>query len=178
MGRIDDTFKWCLKQGEKGEKHKGLKKIPPDLKESEKQVKKSLSDLDTMQYLYDGKRTDWVASCAFYAMYHSLLSILFKIGYESRNQECTIILIEKLIEEKTISLEKEYIEVIRNLQEGIDSAKSIREEMQYSSETSLEKERCDKLMNNAKEFVDRAREVLEEISVSSKEDSKQPDKVT
>ena len=33
-------------------------------------------------------------------------------------------------------------------------------------------------MNNAKEFVDRVREVLEEISVSSKEDSKQPNKVT
>lgn len=27
MGKVENTFKWCLKQGEVGGKHKGLKKI-------------------------------------------------------------------------------------------------------------------------------------------------------
>src|SRR3989338_3832423 len=94
MSRIDDTFNWCLKHGEKGEKHKGLRKIEPDLEESEKQIKKAESDLEAMQYLYEGKKTDWVASTGFYAMYHSLLAVLYKMGYESRNQECTINSIE------------------------------------------------------------------------------------
>lgn len=164
MGRVEDTFQWCLKQGEKGKKHKGLKKIEPDLEEAEKQIKKALSDLDTMQYLYEGKKTDWVASAAFYAMYHALLAILYKLGYESRNQECTITAIEKFILDKTIDLEQKYIDMIRSLQEGVENAKSIREEMQYSSETSMMEERCRKLMDNAKEFVDRIRELLEEIS--------------
>ena len=164
MGRIENTFEWCVKQGEKGKKHKGLKKIEPDFEEAEKQVKKALSDLDAMQYLYDGKKTDWVASTAFYAMYHSLLAILYKLGYESRNQECTVVMIEKLIMDKTINLEQKYIDMIRSLQEDVENAKSIREKMQYGSETSMEEERCKKLMDNAKEFVDRIKEVLEEMS--------------
>lgn len=105
MGRVENTFQWCLKQGEK---HKGLKKIEPDFEEAEKQIKKALSDLDTMQYLYEGKKTDWVASAVFYAMYHALLAILYRLGYESRNQECTITAIEKFINDKKISLEQEY----------------------------------------------------------------------
>lgn len=164
MGRIEKTFEWCLKQGKKGEKHKGLKKIKPDFEEAEKQIKKALSDLNTMQYLYDGKKTDWVASAAFYAMYHSLLAILYKIGYESRNQECTINAVEKFIIDKTINLEQDHIDMIRNLQEDVENAKSIREKMQYGSETSMEKERCEKLMGNAKKFIDRIREVFEEVS--------------
>lgn len=176
MGRIENNFKWCLKQGDKGEKHKGLKKIKPNFKEAENQVQKTISDLEVMQYLYDGNKTDWVASAAFYAMYHSLLAVLYKLGYESRNQECTIILIEKLINEKTITLEQEYIDSIRSLQEGVENAKSIREEMQYGSKTSMEKERCEKLMDNAKKFVDRVKEVLEEIEEQSKKPQEQPEK--
>ena len=62
MGRVDDTFAWCLKQGEKGSKHKGLRKIAQDLENSKKQIKKATSDLATMNYLYEGNKTDWVAS--------------------------------------------------------------------------------------------------------------------
>lgn len=162
MGRIDNVFGWCLKQGERGEKHKGIRKIKPNSKESKKQIKKSESDLEVMQYLFIGNKSDWVASAAFYAMYHALLAILYKLGYESRNQECTITAIEKLIADKIINLEERYISLIRDIQ-NIESAKSIREEMQYSSETSMENERCKRLMNQAKEFVDRIKEVLEEI---------------
>lgn len=163
MGRIENNFRWCLKQGEKGRKHKGLKKIGKDIANSEEQIRKAESDLETMQYLYDGNKTDWVTSAAFYAMYHALLAVLYRLGYESRNQECTITAIEKFMKDKIISLEQGYIDMIRSLQEGIEDAKSIREEMQYGSETSIEEERCKRLMGNAKKFVDRIKEVLEEI---------------
>lgn len=164
MGRIENALEWCMKNGKKRKKHKGLKKIKPDFSESERQIRKALSDLETMQYLFEGGKLDWVASAAFYAMYHSLLAVLYRLGYESRNQECTIIAIEKLIAEKTIGLEQDYVGMIRSLQEGTEDAKSIREQMQYGSETSMEKERCKQLMENAKKFVDRVREVIEEIS--------------
>ena len=113
MGRVENTFKWCLEQGKKNnEDHKGLKKINKNIEESNNQIKKADSDLDAMDYLYKGNKTDWVASAAFYAMYHSLLAILSEIGYESRNQECTITVIEKLVKDKVINLEQEYIDMI------------------------------------------------------------------
>ncbi len=52
MAKIENVFYWCMKQGEKGEKHKGLKKISPDLGESKAHLKKAESNLETMQYLY------------------------------------------------------------------------------------------------------------------------------
>lgn len=165
MGKVEEKFQWCLKKGEAGNKHKGLKKIKPDYAEAERQIKKAESDLGTMQFLFTGGRTDWVASAAFYSMYHSLLAILYRLGYESRNQECSITVIEKLILDKAISLEQKYIAMIRSLQEGAEDAKSIREEMQYGSKTSMESARCGKVMNNAREFVDRVKEVLEELKV-------------
>lgn len=171
MGRVEDTFAWCLKQGEKDPKHKGLKKIEKNIKMSEEQIKKAESDLEAMQYLYNGGKTDWVASTGFYAMYHSLLALLYKLGYESRNQECTIIAIEKFVKGKTISLEEEYIKMIRSLQEGVEDAKSIREELQYGSKTVLEKERCEKLMTNARKFVDRVKEVIEELDEGAAEEN-------
>jgi uncharacterized protein (UPF0332 family) len=161
MGRVESVFVWCLKQGTKGNKHKGLKKIEKDKENSDKQIRKAESDLETMQYLYDGNKTDWVASAAFYAMYHALLAVLYKLGYESRNQECTIITIEKFMKDRIITLEQEYVNMIRSLQE-VEDAKSIREEMQYGSKTSVEDVRCRRLMDNAKKFVDRIKEVLEE----------------
>jgi len=165
MGRIENTFKWCLKKGDKG-----LNKISSNIEESENQIKKASSDLDTMNYLYEGGKTDWVASTAFYAMYHSLLAILYKFGYESRNQECTIIVIEKLMKDKVINFEQNYIDLIRSLQENVEDAKSIREDMQYGSETSMEEERCKKLMENAKKFVDRVKEILEELEDNGKKE--------
>ena len=161
--QYENKFNWCLKQGEKGEKHKGLKKIKPDFEEAEKQIKKALSDLDTMQYLYKGKKTDWVASAAFYAMYHSLLAILYKFGYESRNQECTITAIEHFIKKGILKIDENYIKMIRSIQgTEKEDAKKVREDMQYSSKTQLEEDKCNTIMNNARKFVEKMRTVLEE----------------
>ena len=42
MEKIEKTFHWCLKLGEKGEKHKGLKKLgAPDLNELKAHLKKA-----------------------------------------------------------------------------------------------------------------------------------------
>lgn len=163
MGRVESSFKWCLEKGGEGPKHRGLKEIDKSPEESQKQLRKAESDLDTMQYLWEGGKTDWVASTAFYAMYHSLLAVLYQMGYESRNQECTFVTIEKLIADGAIKLEQEWVNRIRSLQEG-ENAKTIREELQYGSKTSMEEERCKRLMNSAREFVDRIKETIQKIS--------------
>jgi len=166
MPKIENVFKWCLIQGGKGKKHKGIRKIEPDADKAEAQIEKALSDLETMKYLYDGKKTDWAASAAFYSMYHSLLAILYKLGYESRNQECTINAVEYFIKNKILNIDWDYINMVRRLErEKGEDAKSTREEMQYGEKTSLEDERCRILMANARKFVEKMRAVLKEISL-------------
>lgn len=152
---------WCLKQGQ-GKEHRGLKEIAPDAEKSKAQLEKAESDLKTMQYLYDGNRTDWVASTAFYAMYHSLLAVLYRMGYESRNQECTITAVEYLIDEGRLDVDKEYIDMIRSARKKED-AKSTREDMQYGAKTILEDERCKILMHNARSFVEKMSSVLLDV---------------
>jgi len=93
-----------------------------------------------------------------------LLALLFKLGYESRNQECTITAVENFMKDGNIDLEKEYLDMIRILKNNGEGAKSIREEMQYSSETSMEDDKCKELMGNAKKFVERIREIIESIN--------------
>lgn len=165
MTKTENVFNWCLEQGKKGEKHRGLKKLNnPNLKESKAHIIKAESNLETMQYLYDGKKTDWVASAAFYAMYHILLSLLYKLQYESRNQECTINAVEYFIKSGIINLEREYIDMIRHAQQhGQIDAKTIREEFQYGTETSMKESLCLQLMENARRFVDRIKELIEEV---------------
>ena len=165
MAKIENVFYWCLKQGEKGDKHKGLRKIIPNLKESKAHLKKAESNLGTMQYLYDGRRTDWVASAAFYAMYHILIALLYKCGYESRNQECTINAVEFFMKEGTINLEQEFIDMIRLAQEQENKrdVKTLREEYQYGTETVMEDKLCLQIMNNTRQFVDRIKEILETL---------------
>jgi len=50
-------------------------------------------------------------------MYHSLLAILYKFGYESKNHECTINAVEYLIEIKKVNLDMENIAFIRTTEQ-------------------------------------------------------------
>lgn len=168
MGRIEDVFDWCLKQGEKGD-HKGLRKTDSDKEESERHIKKALHNLKAMDHNIRGGFKDWAVSAAFYAMYHSLLAVLSMFGYESRNQECTITAIEYFIKNKRINLDQKYIEIIRRTSEMMPKdAKMLREEFQYGTEIEIDGEILNQLKNNAKEFVEKVQILLEEIKLSKK----------
>jgi len=163
MGNIEKKFKWCLGKGKGEKKHKGLRKIEPNEKEVESHIKKALHNLDAMTD-FSEKYQDWAVSAAFYAMYHSLLAILYKLGYESRNQECTITAIEYFIKQGVLDIDTEYILMIRSTKEiAGENAKSMREEFQYGTETDVGKTKLKILRNNAKEFVDKMRAVVDEI---------------
>lgn len=105
-----------------------------------------------MQYLYEGGKTDWVAPAAFYAMYPALLAVLFRMGFESRNQSCTINAVEYFIKSGIIDLEQKYIDMIQEAkdQEDRHDARSLRERYQYGTETSMEEKLCSSTMENAK----------------------------
>lgn len=113
---------------------------------------------------------DWVIISAYYAMYHSALSALAKIGYKSANHEATILALEyyyvyekKILERKYITkikkarkLEEEYIERLR-------AARRRRIVAQYDVEESFGAEEANRIVNDAVEFLDRMEKLIYEI---------------
>ena len=163
MQKNENTLEWCLKQGEKGGRHRGIRNIRPNSAESENHIKKALHNLRAVDH-NSKEFPDWAVSAVFYAMYHALLAILFKLGYESRNQECTMVIIESLIDRKKINFDKRYVEMIRRTGEMLPSdAKTLREEFQYGTEVSVNPEILNNLKENAIEFVEAAQICLEKI---------------
>lgn len=167
MDITDKKFRWCLGKGKiGGRKHRGLRRIKPDNQEANNHIQKALHNLEAVDYNIKGGFSDWAVSAAFYAMYHSLLAILYKLGYDSRNQECTINAIEHFIKTGKINLDPKYIAMIRRTDELMGSdAKALREEFQYGTEIEVEHEILENMKSNAKEFVEAARIILEQIKI-------------
>lgn len=167
MDVTEKKFHWCLEKGKSGgRKHRGLRKTKPDSQEANNHIQKTLHNLEAVDYNIKGGFGDWAVSAAFYAMYHSLLAILYQLGYESRNQECTINTVEHFIKTGKIKLDVKYIVMIRRTDELMGGdAKALREEFQYGTEIEVEKEILENMKNNAKEFVEAVRIVLEKIKI-------------
>ena len=141
---------WCLA------KKSRMKKIKPDEKLSEEHIRKAKHNLLAMDYNIKGGFSDWAVSQSYYAMYHSLLAVLFRVGYESKNHECTINAVEFLIEEGKIKLDKSDIAFIRTTEQMTKTdAKALREEFQYGTETTVNKTLLDDLVKNAQEVVEK-----------------------
>lgn len=150
---------WCL------EKESRMKAIKPSDKISKEHIEKAKHNLKAMNYNIQGGFEDWAVSQAYYAMYHSLLAVLFKKGYESRNHECTINTIECLIEQKQINLDMKDIAFIRTTQQMTKKdAKSLREEFQYGTQTSVNKILLQELVKNAKDIVEKVEIALQTIN--------------
>jgi len=168
MGHIENKIKWCLdkakKELEKGEKHRGLIKISPNKEKAEEHIKKAEHYLDASVYLKDGNFSDISASTIFYSAYHCMLAIAIKFGYESRNQECTIALINSLIEEKKIELEKSLIDriaMINQFQGEEKTAIEIREKYQYGTEISLKESLYNEFLQLAEVLLNKTKEIIE-----------------
>ena len=163
MSHAKNKLEWCLKKAgkESGGKHRGLIKIDPDLEVARDHVQKAERNLRVTFYLEQGGFTDWCSSSLFYVIYHCFLAILSKYGYESRNQECTFAVIQVLMEDGMIDLKKEDVESVTMLEVGEnESAVSLREKYQYSTQISLGKEEYSKLLTLAKTILDKTKEIV------------------
>jgi len=171
---LDNKIEWCLKKGKTGgRKHTGVRTVKPNIELCDAHLEKAVHNLNAaLDMQRGGKYTDWAISAAFYSMYHSVLALLWLLGYESRNQECSIILLEKLIGDGKINLGKDHLKMLRQLEElaGDRDAKSLREEFQYGVKISVESEVLSGLIGNAKAFVGKAR--IEAEAIKSKRLSK------
>ena len=166
LNDLERKFKWCLEKGKtkRGRKHRGLRRIEPNQQEAERHIRKALHNLEAVEHNAKGGFSDWAVAAAFYAMYHSLLAVLCRLGYESRNQECTISAIEYLIETGGLKLDAKYVALVRRTDDLMGSdAKAVREEFQYGTKVEVDGEILSVLRDNSKELVESVRVLLEEM---------------
>jgi len=157
MSRCENILNWCLKN------KKRMKKIVPNIKLSGEHINKAKHNLRAADFNIKGGFSDWAVSQLYYAMYHSLLAVLFMKGFESKNHECTINTIEYLIEKNEINLDKEDTAFIRTTEQMTKKdAKSLREEFQYGTKTKVNKKLLDELIKKSKEIVEKIEIILNE----------------
>jgi uncharacterized protein (UPF0332 family) len=160
MGQAENKLRWCLKKAEAGGKnHRGLRKAGQDIEKAEKHIEKAMHNLAAMQYLLKGGYSDWAVSAGFYTMYHCLLALLAKHGYESKNQACTLAAAKVLINEGKSELKIGQLKRIASFDENSEAEEFIRlrEEFQYGTATAIDREIAQSLVQEAKEFVEAAR---------------------
>ena len=157
MQDYKSKLSWCLKN------EKRMRRVNPSKDVAEEHIKKAKHNLRAADFNIRSGFEDWAVSQLYYAMYHSLLAILFDRGYESKNHECTVNLIEYLIKNKEISLDFEDIAFIRTTEQMTNKdAKSLREEFQYGTKTEVNKELLKRLVIKSKEIVEKVEVVLNE----------------
>lgn len=164
MAQAEKKVEWCVKKAEKeGHKHKGVRIVEPNQTKVQEHLAKARRNLRLIDHLLKIEYPDWAISAIFYSMYHGLLAILWRYGYESRNQACTFAVIEKLIAESKIPIT---IDELRSIQESGDgqdeTVVDLREYYQYGTETQVEKGKVIFLQQQAKEFVAKVSTLLEE----------------
>lgn len=107
--------------------------------------------------------SDWSASAFFYCIYHCFLAILHKFGYESRNQECTIAVIEMLREQGRIAIDGKFINTLKISQEKDDehSTIKVRERFQYGTDIEFQKkEQFEELTVMCREAIESASRII------------------
>lgn len=168
MSEAKNKLKWCLKKSEEEMKeqgmHRGLVKIKPNVEKAKEYVSKSEHYFNATEYLKTGNYSDISASTIFYCMYHCLLAIAAKFGYESGNQECTFALIYTLIEDNKIDFGKETLDKISALDASKNTDKTtirIREKYQYGTSLSLEDNTYNELIELAKKVMSKTKVIVE-----------------
>ncbi|MEK6857339.1 MAG: hypothetical protein AABX39_02000 [Nanoarchaeota archaeon] len=167
-------IKKCLNEGEKGgERHKGLKRITPNLEKAKGHLHKAIRNFNAMTDFHDLNYSDWSASAAFYALYQGLLAILALEGMESRNQSCTFAFVEELILQGKIDklsiedIKEIFDKDVKDKLENSDKILDIREEMQYSTKTSLAEKEFEHLKKKTKKLFDKIRLEIEKRTAHS-----------
>lgn len=170
MSHAKNKAEWCFRKAEKemkeSGKHRGLLKTKQDKKMAKEHIAKAKHNLRLMLLLKENDFSDWCGPAAFYSVYHSLLAILSKHGYESRNQECTFAMIYIMIEDKKINIDVNVIEKIASLNMKESSVTAtitdIREQHQYGTKLSLEDKTYEDLLAIAKNIIGKSKEMIEE----------------
>jgi len=116
---------------------------------------KSENCLKSAKILFQSELYENSTSEAYYCMYNSLLSLLFKVGIKSENHSASIILFDRLFGDK-------------DLVKIISWAKRERIDKQYYVETQqivkVNKESCNEMITKAEDFLVKMNLIISELS--------------
>jgi len=108
---------------------------------------------------------DWVIIISYYAMYHSAMALLYKLGYKTSNHLATICVLCKECLGKT--LERHDIEKLSRILElseeeikEIGRAKERREKASYSGSISFERYLAEMTIEDARKFINKVADIL------------------
>jgi len=174
MSQASKHVKWCLNKAKKEieecekvgkrKKHRGLLEKEPNIEIAKKHIEKAIHNLNLIELLEKQGFSDWSINAAFYAIYHCFLAIASRFGYESRNQTCTISLIEYLKEEEKINIDDKYIDMLKYAEVEAEKENSIiemREEFTYGIKFSPEnKKKINELVEDCKNLIDLVKEIV------------------
>lgn len=166
MSKASNKLDWCLKKAEKElvEKdiHRGLVKKEQDRALAARHIVKAEHNLNAALDFPKFGYSDWSPSAFFYSIYHCFLAILAKFGYESRNQECSIAVVETLKEEGKIDIDSKFIETLKiNKDKNEQTAIETREDFQYGTQLEFkETEEFNRLQNICKELIDETKKIV------------------
>lgn len=92
MSQAKNKVEWCLRKAEKELKgsstHRGLIRIKPDIEKARAYIRKAEHYLKATEYLKKGDFSDISAGTIFYSMYHCMMGIATKFGYDSGMHIC------------------------------------------------------------------------------------------
>jgi len=178
--QVSKQIDWCLrktreeleecKRQKKKTCHRGLLKIEPDKKLALGHLQKARHNLEVFKLLRKNRFSDWSITAGFYTIYHCFLAIAVKYGYESKNQTCTLALMETLQEQGKISINQEIIEFMKYEEEENshrDSIIELREDYTYGVDLEVkDKEQLDEIEKSCIEFIDSTKDIIYEESKS------------
>ena len=164
-----------IKSFASAQNERGLRVVSPGNYLSEGHIKKADHNLVVMTDLNKLGHEDWVVIVAYYAMYHSALAVLSKIGLESKEHATTVAVLEHFFGEQIdgsllqkfneVKEKKDKIESIRMEERYINylwKAKKSRETVQYG--ISINYKETNEIISNSREFVMKIKLMLDEIS--------------
>ena len=167
MSQASKKVDWCINKAQRELQeigfHRGLVKGDSDILLAEKHIIKAEHNLNAALYFEKGGFSDWSMSAFFYSLYHCFLAILRKYGYESRNQECTLAVIESLKEEGEVDIDQKFIDMLKitYLKETDHNVIKMREDFQYGVELNFKrKDEFDELTKICKEFIEITKEII------------------
>lgn len=108
---------------------------------------------------------DWVVIISYYAMYHSAIALLYKLGYKTNTHLATICVLckeclGKTLERRDIERLSRVFELSEEEIKEIGRAKERREKASYSGSISFEKYLAEITIEDARKFVNKIADIL------------------
>ncbi|MFH1072064.1 MAG: HEPN domain-containing protein [Nanoarchaeota archaeon] len=163
-----------IKSMKRPDKERGLRIAKSNDYLADGHLKKADHNLIVMTDLSKLGHEDWVIITAYYAMYHSALALLSRIGLESKDHATTVAVLEYFFGEhisndmikkfNELKEKKDKLEAITIDERYIDylwKAKQAREAVQYG--ISINYKETNLVVNNARTFVAKMKLVNSEL---------------